>query len=167
MVRYRPEKGGLYRTQLTVGGSLIIYPSDYGTPTVDLLTVNLLIIGVISTPDAKFMTIDIKNFYLNTLMKQFEYMKLKINDLPKDFIKEYDLAPKFDQNEYVYIEIRCRWTFFDVWFCSYPIKKWRFHHYLPSHQGCHVLRRRIRSRIPIHRLPRINPSTTSVGNNGT
>ena len=33
-------------------------------------------------------------------------MKLKLSYLPKDFIKEYDLAPKFDQNRYVYVEIR-------------------------------------------------------------
>ena len=106
VVRYRPEKGDLYRTQLTVGGSLIIYPSDCNTQTVNLLTVNLLINSFISTPDAKFMTIDTKSFYLNTLMKRFEYMKLKLNKLPKDIIKEYDLAPKIDQNGYVYVDIR-------------------------------------------------------------
>ena len=70
-----------------LGGNLIIYPSDCITPTVDLLTVNIFINSVISTPDAKFMTINIKDFYLNTPMKRFEYMKLKLNNLPKDFIK--------------------------------------------------------------------------------
>ena len=39
-------------------------------------------------------------------MERFEYMKLKLSNLPKDFIKEYDLAPKVDQNGYVYVEIR-------------------------------------------------------------
>ena len=33
-------------------------------------------------------------------------MNMKPNELPKYFIKEYDLAPKVDQNVYVYIEIR-------------------------------------------------------------
>ena len=70
-----------------MGGSLIIYPSDCGTPTVDLLTVNILSNSVISTPNAKFITINIKDFYLNTPMKRFKYMKLKLNDLPKDLIK--------------------------------------------------------------------------------
>ena len=39
-------------------------------------------------------------------MERFEYMNLKLSNLPKDFIKEYDLAPKVDQNGYVYVEIR-------------------------------------------------------------
>ena len=54
------------------------------------------------------MTIDIKDFYLNTPLEQLEYIKLKLNNLTKDFIKKYDLAPKIDQNGYVYIEIRRR-----------------------------------------------------------
>ena len=41
-------------------------------------------------------------------MEQFEYMKLKLSNLPKDFIKEYDLTPKVDQNGYVSVEIRRR-----------------------------------------------------------
>ena len=39
-------------------------------------------------------------------MKRFEYMKLNLNNLPTYFIKEYDIAPKFDQNGYVYVDIR-------------------------------------------------------------
>ena len=33
-------------------------------------------------------------------------MKLNLSNLPKDVIKEYDLAPKFEQNGYVYVEIK-------------------------------------------------------------
>ena len=47
VVNYRPEKGDPYCTRLTVGGNLIIYPGDCGTPTVDLLTVKLLLNSVI------------------------------------------------------------------------------------------------------------------------
>ena len=87
VVDYRPEKSYLYFTWLTVGGNLILYPSDYGTPTVDLLTVKLLLNSVISSPGAKFLTINIKNFYLNTPMERFEYMRLKLADLPEDFFE--------------------------------------------------------------------------------
>ena len=52
------------------------------------------------------MTTDIKYFYLNMPMERFKYMKLKLSDLPKDFIKKYYPAPKVDQNGYVYVEIR-------------------------------------------------------------
>jgi hypothetical protein len=49
-----------------MGGNLINYPGDCGTPTVDLLTVKHMFNSIISTPNVKFMTIDIKDFYLMT-----------------------------------------------------------------------------------------------------
>ena len=105
-MNYCTEKGDPYCTCLTVGGNLIVYPGDCGSPTVDLLTVKLLLNSVISTPNAKFMTIDIKDFYLNTLMDRFEYMKLKLRDLPKYFVKLHNLASKVDKNGFVYLKIR-------------------------------------------------------------
>ena len=78
VVAYRPEKSDPYQTRLAVGGNLISYPGDCGTPTVDLLTVKLLLNSIISTVGAKFMTIDIKDFYLNTPMARYEYMRLKL-----------------------------------------------------------------------------------------
>ena len=36
VVNYRPEKGDPYCTHLTVGGNLIFYPGDCGTPTVEV-----------------------------------------------------------------------------------------------------------------------------------
>jgi hypothetical protein len=46
------------------GGDRVQCPGDAGAPTADLLTVKLLINSIIFTPGAKFMTIDIKDFYL-------------------------------------------------------------------------------------------------------
>jgi len=93
VVNYRPEKDDPYQTRLTVGGDRVNYPDDCGTPTVDLLTVKLLLNSVVSTPNAKFMTIDVKDFYLNTPM-------------PADFVKQYDLAAKVTGDGYVYVKIR-------------------------------------------------------------
>ena len=94
VVNYRPEKDDPYRTRLTVGGDKVNYPGNCGTPTVDLLTVKLLLNSVVSTLNAKFMTIDIKDFYLNTPMSRYEYMRLTLSDLPADFVTQYDLAAK-------------------------------------------------------------------------
>ena len=91
---YREQKAEKNRTRLTVGGNLINYPGDCGTPTADMLTVKLLFNSVISTPYAQFMTIDIKNFYLNTPMPRFEYMKMKLSDYPEDVILQYGLRDK-------------------------------------------------------------------------
>jgi hypothetical protein len=46
-------------------------------PTANLLTVRLLINSIISTQGAKFMTMDIKDFYLNTPMARYKNMHLK------------------------------------------------------------------------------------------
>jgi hypothetical protein len=54
------------QTRLVAGGDRVHYPGNTGTPTADLLTVKLLIKSTISTPNAKYMTMDIKDFYLNT-----------------------------------------------------------------------------------------------------
>ena len=53
-----------------------------------------LLNSVISTPNAKSMTIDIKYFYLNTPMSRYEYMRLKLSNLPEYFVQQYDLASK-------------------------------------------------------------------------
>ncbi len=67
------------------------YPGDAGTPTADLLTVKLLINSMISTPGAQFMTMDIKDFYLNIPMTRYKYMRLKILDMPDNVIEHYNL----------------------------------------------------------------------------
>ena len=65
---------------------------DTGTPTADLLTVKLLLNGIISTANAKFMTMDIKDSYLNTSMAQYEYMQLQLVNMPEDIFDNYKLA---------------------------------------------------------------------------
>ena len=74
VMNLQPEKEYPYRVRLTVGGDRINFPGDCGTPTADILAVKLLLNSVISTRGARFMTIDIKNFYLNTPMDRPEFM---------------------------------------------------------------------------------------------
>ena len=106
VVNYFPEKSEPNRVRLTVGSDRINYPRYYGTPTAGILTVKLLLNSVISTKGAKFISIDIKDFYLNTPMSRCEYMRLKIAELPQDFIYEYKLQNKETKDGYVYLEIR-------------------------------------------------------------
>jgi hypothetical protein len=57
------------------GGDRVHYPDDAGTPTADLVTTKLLINSIILTTGVKFMTMDIKDFFLNTPMAPYEYMR--------------------------------------------------------------------------------------------
>ena len=84
---------------------MINYPDDCGTPTADLLTVKLLFNSVISTKGAKFMSLDIKNFYLNTPLKRYEYLKLKLTNFPEYVIKQYNLKDKAAPEGFVYVEV--------------------------------------------------------------
>ena len=87
----RPEKEEQNRTRCVVGGNKINYPGDVGTPTADILLVKILFNSIISTEGAKFMTADIKNFYLMTPLKRWEYIKLRLTDIPTETVKEYNL----------------------------------------------------------------------------
>ncbi len=75
-------------------------------PTVGMLTVKVLLNSVISTPGAKFMTIDIKNFYLCTPMERPEFMRLKLADMPDDVVTHYQLHDKATPDGYVYVRIQ-------------------------------------------------------------
>ena len=86
VVTYRPEKYDPYIFQLCVGGDIIHFLWDCGTPTVDMITVKLLLNIIVSTPNAKFMPIVIKYFYLNTPMPHYEYTRLELSDIPDNVI---------------------------------------------------------------------------------
>jgi hypothetical protein len=103
---YRSEKKDPYRTRITMGGNLINYPDDCGTPTADLLTVKLMLNSVISTPNAKFMTINIKDFYLMTPMDRYEYFRMKLELFPPNIIEEYGLRDKVDADGNIFCEVR-------------------------------------------------------------
>jgi hypothetical protein len=103
---HRSEKTDPYRTRITMGGNLVNYPDDCGTPTADLLTVKLLFNNIISTPNCKFMTIDIKDFYLMTPMDRYEYFRMKLEVFPPDIIEEYGLRDKVNTNGNVFCEVR-------------------------------------------------------------
>jgi len=101
----KPNKKEINRTRLTVGGDRINYPGDCSTPTADLVLVKTHFNSVISTRNARYMTLDIKNFYLNTPMTRPEYIRIKLSDIPDEIIHEYKLHNIATPDGYVYIEV--------------------------------------------------------------
>ncbi len=92
-------------TRLVAGGDRVHYPGNAGTLTANLITVKLLINSIISTTGAKFMMTDIKDFYLNTPMARYEYMRLKLSDMPDDVIEHYNLQAITTADGFVYCKI--------------------------------------------------------------
>ena len=52
------------------------------------------------------MTLDVKNFYLNTPVTRYKYVRIKIDDIPEEIIVEYNLRDKVAMDGHVYVEIR-------------------------------------------------------------
>ena len=63
-----------------------------------------LINSIISTPVARFMTLDIKDFYYGTAMARYEYMKLSLACIPDEIIEQYNLN-MLSSDRWVYLEI--------------------------------------------------------------
>ena len=103
-VQLAAAKEEVFRTRLTIDGSRINIDMDCGTPTASLLTVKLLLNSIISTRGAKFMTIDIKDFYLNTPMERPEYLRMKMANFPDDVIEHYKLKDKVDAKGNLYVK---------------------------------------------------------------
>ena len=70
-----------------------------------MLTFKIFLNSIVLTPNTKFLTINIKDFYLNTPMPCCKYMSLKFSELPYDVIRQYNLREKVTKDRYVYTEI--------------------------------------------------------------
>ena len=77
-----------------VGGDRINYPGEVATPTACMLVAKLIFNSVVLTKGAKFMTMDISNFYLMTPLNQPEYIKINIRDVSNEIVREYNLKEK-------------------------------------------------------------------------
>ena len=72
-------KEELYRVHIIVGGDKLDYNDDVGSLVTNLLEIKILINSIISNTQwgAIFMYADIKDYFLATLIKDPEYMRVK------------------------------------------------------------------------------------------
>ena len=105
VVNYRPQKPAPNRVRITAGVNLIKYPGELTTRTADLKTSKLLWNSVLSTQNAKYMCIDIKNFYLGTPLARYEYMRNPLTMFPEHLAQQYQLREK-EKNGFIYVETR-------------------------------------------------------------
>ncbi len=106
VVTYQPEKDDPNQTRLTVGGNWIVHHGNVSTPAVKMMTVKMHLNSMILTNGVRYCTFHIKDFYLNMPMEQPEYMRMKLSDLPQEFVDLYDLTKMAEDNRNVYIKVR-------------------------------------------------------------
>ena len=82
----RPTKAEVNRVHVTVGGDRLNFPGATTTHCASLTTTKCLLNSTISTPGARFMTLDIKGFDYVTAMARYEYMKLVLACISDEII---------------------------------------------------------------------------------
>jgi hypothetical protein len=91
VVNHRPQKEDPNRIPITAGGNLIQYESELSVRTTDINSAKLHWNSVVSTDDARYMCLDIKNFYLTATLKYYKYMRIPLSYFPAWTIKQYKL----------------------------------------------------------------------------
>jgi hypothetical protein len=87
----RPEKAEPSRTRFTVGGDRINCLGKVATLTVEMSVAKMLFNSVISTKGARFMTMDISNFFLMSPSHCPEFIQVKLSNIPDEVFEEYKL----------------------------------------------------------------------------
>jgi hypothetical protein len=102
---YKPHKKEKECVRLTVGGDRLDYSGNITTSTADITTFKVLINSTLSTEEAAMMMMNIKNYYIDTPLPRFEYMKMLLSHFPEEIIQKYNLNA-LAVDDWVYIEIR-------------------------------------------------------------
>ena len=102
-----PWRVKTHRIRMVVQEDKLDYYDDTGSPTTHFLETKNLLNSVISDADkeVRFMSCDLKHFFLATPTAEAEYMRIHIQHIPPDIIKHYNVTPLF-HNDYVYCNIK-------------------------------------------------------------
>ena len=91
VVDFRPQKLDPNRVRITAGGNLIKCPGKLTTRRADITTTKIIRNSVISTEGARYGCLVVGDFYLETPMEKFEYMKMPLALFPEWTLKQYNL----------------------------------------------------------------------------
>lgn len=104
---HRPKKSEPWRIRVVAGGDKLNCSYDTGSPAASLLETKLLLNSVISDAyqGAKFLTCDLKDFFLASPMAENEYMRIQSKHIPQDIRDRYCIT-NLIHNNFVYVRIK-------------------------------------------------------------
>jgi hypothetical protein len=105
----RPGKSEVYGIRMTVGGDRLEAYQNVRSPAVGIIDTQLHLNSTISDADkgARYATCDIKDFFLGSKMKIFQFMKIHRKNVPQAIIDEYNLTDDhFDDRGFIFMEIQ-------------------------------------------------------------
>ena len=105
---FKPTKLENYRVRLTVGGDVLDYFGDSSSPAASLIETKLLINSVISDSDkgAKFCTLDIKDYFLQSILEEPEYIRIHKIYFQPDICEKYNIESLVHTDDYVYCKLQ-------------------------------------------------------------
>ena len=91
-----------------MGVDKLSYAEEAASPATGLVESKLIINSTISdaNKNARFMSVDLKDHFLASPMRNPDFMKIHISKFPQDIIEQYNLREKMDSKEFVYIKIK-------------------------------------------------------------
>jgi hypothetical protein len=95
VVDHCPQKEDPNRIQITAGENLIQCDLELSVHTADINTAKVPWNSVVSTEKAKFMCLDIKNFYLTAALKYYKYMHIPLSYFPALGGPAHSFPPKY------------------------------------------------------------------------
>jgi hypothetical protein len=104
----RPQKTETHRVRMTAGIDKLDHPGDASSPAVSMLDAKLHINSTISDAKngARYLGLDIKNFYLSTPMSYFQYIRVRPSIIPKEVWDNHRYTIPIASEGYIYLEIR-------------------------------------------------------------
>ena len=104
--KYDDDKNPLFRIRGAFGGNVLknTYVGETAAQTASLPAFKILINAVLSTPGAKFMTLDLKDMYLQSNLEKPEYVAIPVSEIPAESMTRHKLHDKV-RNGRVYFQI--------------------------------------------------------------
>ena len=93
--------------RLTAGGYVLKYYGDVSSPAASLLETKILINSVISDAHrgARFLTVDIKDFFLQSILNDPEYIRIHQKYFLPDIRQQYNINSLIHTDDYVYCKL--------------------------------------------------------------
>ncbi len=137
---HHPLKTEPWRVQIVMGGDRLSYSNNTGSPAASLLKTKILLNSTISDADkgARFMSLDLKDFFLATPMPNPEFMKVPFKYFPQDIVDKYKLSTKL-HNDYIYIKIKKGMYGLKQADHCWVLHRARNHHHPPRSQNQHQM----------------------------
>ena len=89
-----------------MGGNLLDFTGNISAPTVSFNTAKCVFNIVVSTPGDRCLLADIKNFNLNIILPDPEFMRIPLKIIPQEIIDTYDLKALVEDQGWIYMRTK-------------------------------------------------------------